>query len=238
MKRIILINIFLLFSIYLTFGNTWKSIKEKTWIAKKEFPTEQYVFYKTANGLKKAIFQIEGSGRSANISLIYDVELNGDTIFLKNGLNLDNTTVKNKINPNKTLYLKNDSLLISNDSIEYKKVFDDARIYNWIESYSGYQIIPIQELKKISIGKKQTYDVHSFNLGPNPENCGIDNNPELSDKEAMFFNEYLKIPAQLKKFDFYNKKILFITGSNGNTLGSKLIISTMLENGEKSITQK
>lgn len=223
MKRLILTQICLIISFCFAYGNTWKNINEKTWISKKDFPTNQYVFYETANGLKKAIYQINGSGRCAVLSLIFDVELKGDTIYLKNGLNLDIKANKETelIKSDAKLYLKNNSVLIASD-FEYAKGFNDARICNWIESYSGYQMMPIQELKKIPIEEKQIYDIHSFNLGPNPENCGIDNKPELSEKEAIFFNEYLKIPAQLKKFDFYNKKVLFVTGSNGCTLGSKI----------------
>jgi len=221
MKQIILIYIISLFSINVTFGNTWETIKEKTWIAKKDFPIDQYVFYETKNGLKKAIFQIEGSGRCAIISLIYDVELKENIIYLKNELDLVNSTLeRGKNQKQKILYLKNDVIISENSKIIYKKAFDYARICNWIETYSGYQIIPIQALKEIPLEKNHIYDTHSINLGPNPNECGIDNNAELTDYEATFLNEYLF--AHLKKFDFHNKKILFVTGSNGNTIGSKV----------------
>jgi hypothetical protein len=225
MKRLILTKIILLISIYLSFGNTWKVINEKTWISNKDFPTSQYVFYETSNGFKKAIFQINGSGRCAVLSLIYDVELKGDTISLKNELTLDSLYVKKEIKEKrpKTFILKDDLTIISNElSYDYKKGFEDARICNWIETYSGNQIIPIQDLKAITIKENQIYHIHSFNLGPNPEDCGIDDKPELTDKEAVFFSQYLKTPAQKNGFDFKNKKILFVTGSNGSTLGSKI----------------
>lgn len=225
MKRLILTKIILLISIYLSFGNTWEVINEKTWISNKDFPTSQYVFYETLNGFKKAIFQINGSGRCAVLSLIYDVELKGDTISLKNELTLDSLSVKKGVKEKRTLtlILKDASTIVSNElTYDYKKSFEDARICNWIETYSGNQIIPIQDLKAIPIKENQTYDIHSFNFGPNPENCGIDNKPELTDKEAIFFGQYLKTPAQKNGFDFKNKKILFVTGSNGGTLGSKI----------------
>lgn len=225
MKRLILTKIILLISVYMSFGNTWKTINEKTWISDKDFPTCQYVFYETSNGLKKAIFQINGSGRCTVLSLIYDVELKADTISLKNELNLDSINVKKEIIEKRTLtlILKDNSTIISNDlSYNFKKRFEDARICNWIETYSGNQIIPIQDLKAIPIEVNQIYDVHLFDLGPNPENCGNDNNPELTDKEAIFFSQYLKVPAQKNGFDFKNKRILFVTGSNGSTLGSKI----------------
>jgi hypothetical protein len=218
-------KIILLISTYMSFGNTWEVINEKTWISEKDFPTSQYVFYETSNGLRKAIYQINGSGRCAVLSLIYDVELKGDTISLKNELTLDSLSVKKEIKEKRTLtlILKDNSTIISNDlTYNFTKKFEDARICNWIETYSGNQIIPIQDLKAIPIDINQIYNVNSFDLGPNPENCGIDNKPVLTDKEAIFFSEYLKAPAQKTGFDFKNKKILFVTGSNGSTLGSKI----------------
>jgi hypothetical protein len=208
-----------------SFANTWETINEKTWISNKDFPTSQYVFYETSNGLKKAIFQINGSGRCAVLSLIYDVEIVADTIRLKNELTLDSLNIK-KGNDEKrtlTLILKDNSTITSTDSTyNFTKRFEDARICNWIETYSGNVIIPIQDLKAIPIGVNQIYDKDSFKLGPNPKDCGIDNKPELTDKEAIFFSEYLKVPAQKNGFDFRNKKILFVTGSNGSTVGSKI----------------
>ncbi len=222
LKRIISINIILLFSINVL-SSTWETIEDKTWLGKRDFPTEQYVFYETVNGLKKAIYQINGSGRCAVLLLIYDVELKGDTIYLKNELNLEDTTEKKKnVNTPKILYLKNDSIIIEKKSqIEYHKAFNNAYICNWIETYSGYQVIPIEIIKAIPLEENQIYDIHSFNLAPNLTNCGIDNDPELSDEEANFLNEYLRIPSQMQDFDFHNKKILFVTGSSGNTIGSK-----------------
>jgi len=70
------------------FGNTWELVKEKTW-STKDFPTEQIVFYETVNGLKKAIYQLNGSGVCAIRSVIYDIELKGDSIYLKDALNLE-----------------------------------------------------------------------------------------------------------------------------------------------------
>lgn len=225
MKRLILTKIILMIPFYLSFGSTWDAINEKTWISDKDFPTSQYVFYETSNGLKKAIFQINGSGRCAILSLIYDIELKEDTIILKNEMNLDSLNVKKEIKEKRTLtlILKNDSTIISDElTYNYKKSFDDARICNWIETYSGNMIIPIQDLKATPIEVNQIYNVHSFDLGPNAENCGIDNKPELTDKEEIFFSEYLKTTAQKNGFDFKNKRILFVTGSNGSTLGSKI----------------
>ena len=67
------------------------------------------------------------------------------------------------------------------------------------------------------------YDLHSFNFDPDPDptNCGIDDNPILTELEAVFLNEYLKNAIKLNDFNFYNKRILFVTGSGGGKLGSK-----------------
>lgn len=224
MKRLILTKIILLISVYVCFGNTWETINEKTWISNKDFPTSQYVFYETSNGLKKAIFQINGSGRCAVLSLIYDVEIVADTIRLKNELTLDSLNIKkgNDENRTLTLILKDNSTITSTDlTYNFTKRFEDARICNWLETYSGYQIIPIEKLKSIPIDENQIYNRNSLNLGPNYENCGNDNNPLLTDIEANFLNEYLKTPAQQKNFNFSNKRIVFATGSSGTTLGSK-----------------
>lgn len=225
MKRLILTKIILLISVCVSFASTWETINEKTWISNKEFPTSQYVFYETSNGLKKAIFQINGSGRCTVLSLIYDVEIVADTIRLKNELTLDSLNIKKGNDEKRTLklILKDNSTLTSTDlTYNFTKRFESALICNWIETYSGNVIIPIQDLKAIPIGANQIYDKDSFNLGPNPKDCGIDNKPELTDKEAIFFSEYLKVPAQKNGFDFINKKILFVTGSNGSTVGSKI----------------
>ena len=52
-----------------------------------------------------------------------------------------------------------------------------------------------------------------------PLKCGIDDIPQLNSCESELLNEYLK--NEKGSFDFTNKKILFITGSSGSTIGSK-----------------
>lgn len=208
----------------LAFGNTWELINEKTWIAGQSFPTSQIVFYESINGLRKAIFQINGSGHCAVYSAIYDIEINKDTIILKDKMNLEKSFSKKSDNQKEpsiqTLYLINDSTLTSKDSdFEFRKAFNEPRICNWIEKYSGYNIIPIEKLKEIPIQEKMVYD--SFNWGPNPENCGNDDNPLLTSIEAIFLNEYLNGQVQSKGFDFTDKKILFVTGSGGSIIGTK-----------------
>jgi len=76
--------------------------------------------------------------------------------------------------------------------------------------------------KTLSLGEKEIYKLCLFNLEPDPSACGLDNDPELSNQEAIFLNEYLGKSAQANDFDFEHKRILFITGNNGKTLGSKV----------------
>ena len=118
------------------------------------------------------------------------------------------------------LYFKNESTLIS-ENLEFVRISDIPLICNWLETYSGSNIIPIEKLKAIPLQEKMIYDKHSANFGPNPENCGIDDNPILTETEATFLNEYLKGQVQQNEFDFNNKRIAFVTGSGGRILGSK-----------------
>jgi hypothetical protein len=204
------------------FGNTWEFIKEKTW-STKDFPTMQIVFYETENGLKKGIYQINGSGRCAVLSVIYDIDLKGDTIYLKDGMNLEPHMQSKKRGGEFLLFQTlclNETILIS-ENLEFNQISDTPLICNWLETYSGNNTIPIEKLKAIPIQEKMIYDKHSANFGPNPENCGIDDKPLLTEEEATFLNEYLKHQARQKDFDFNNKRIVFITGSGGNVLGSK-----------------
>lgn len=203
-------------------GNNWERIKEKTW-STKDFPTEQFVFYETVNGFKKAIYQLNGSGRCAVRSIIYDVEMKDYTFYLKYPMNLEPDMYSKKRKDESllplTLCLKNEMIVL--EKKEFVKTSDIALICNWLETYSGNNIIPIEKLKAIPIQEKMIYDKHSANFGPNPENCGNDDNPLLTETEAIFLNEYLKSQVEQESFDFNNKRIAFITGSGGSLLGSK-----------------
>jgi len=64
-------------------------IGNKTWFEDNGFAGTTIIFYKTSNGLKKAIKQINGSGVPVVSSGIYDVKFQADTIILLNGLNLN-----------------------------------------------------------------------------------------------------------------------------------------------------
>lgn len=223
-RKLIIGTIFFLLTLS-TFADTWETIKEKTWRAEKEFPSNQIVFYETINGLKKAIYQIEGSGRCAVISLIYDVDINNDTVFLRNQMNLDvNFQIeKNKKNKTTSLLLSSDNELISsNFDYKYKKLSDDTKVCKWwFGNYCEGYMIALSKLKSIPIEKGSIYNLDSFDCNPNPENCGKDDNSELTTTEALFLNEYFKKECLSKQFNFVGKRILFTTGSGGGKLGRK-----------------
>lgn len=66
----------------------FEKVYNRTWFENSGFAGTFIVFYKTTNGLLKAIKQINGSGVPIISSEIYDVEIQEDTIYLLNGINL------------------------------------------------------------------------------------------------------------------------------------------------------
>ena len=60
----------------------------------------------------------------------------------------------------------------------------------------------------------------SLNIfGQNLSECGIDNNPKLTQAESEYLNEYLA--EKRNGFDFNDKKVIFVTGNSGNRIGTK-----------------
>ncbi len=57
-------------------------------------------------------------------------------------------------------------------------------------------------------------------IGQNLSECGLDNNPVLTQVESEYLNDYLA--AQRNEFDFQDKKVIFITGSSGSIIGTKV----------------
>jgi hypothetical protein len=53
----------------------------------------------------------------------------------------------------------------------------------------------------------------------NIEECGLDENFELTKTESEYLNNYLK--EKRKEFDFNNKKIIIVSGNAGQQIGSK-----------------
>ena len=56
-------------------------------------------------------------------------------------------------------------------------------------------------------------------FGKNLSECGIDNNPKLTQVESEYLNVYLT--EKRNGFDFNDKKVIFITGNSGNRIGTK-----------------
>jgi len=93
LKTTIIAFSFLLATTSVAQDKIFGEIENKTWFENNEFAGITLVFYKTTNGLLKAIRQINGSGVPVISSGIYDFEIENDTIYLLNGLNL-NTSEK------------------------------------------------------------------------------------------------------------------------------------------------
>jgi len=60
--------------------------------------------------------------------------------------------------------------------------------------------------------------VNSFSQ--NLDELGIDENPNLTEAESKFLTDYMT-NEQRDNFNFENKKVIFVTGNNGNQLGTK-----------------
>ncbi len=56
--------------------------------------------------------------------------------------------------------------------------------------------------------------------GHNLQNCGLDNNPTLTDDEAAFLNAYFD-EEDVDGFDFKGKKVLIVTGTEGSRIETK-----------------
>lgn len=57
-------------------------------------------------------------------------------------------------------------------------------------------------------------------IGQNLAECGIDNNPKLTQIESEFLNEYMT-DYNKQNFDFSNRKVIFVTGNSGNKIATK-----------------
>lgn len=72
----------------------------------------------------------------------------------------------------------------------------------------------------------------------NIEDCGLDENFELTKAESAYLNDYLK--EKRKDFDFTNKKIIIVSGNAGQQIGSKKHyfkdIKSWLEKGSQIAT--
>ncbi|MBK5279456.1 MAG: hypothetical protein JJE09_11405, partial [Bacteroidia bacterium] len=101
-------------------NDTWTTLNGRTWRS-DIFAGSEIIFYETANGLRKAILQIHGSGVPLAGATIFDVETDNEGIVLRDGLDLmrRNDQVLESIR----LTLTSDSVLTLDNKI-YKKKYD------------------------------------------------------------------------------------------------------------------
>ena len=59
-------------------------------------------------------------------------------------------------------------------------------------------------------------------IGQNCAECGVDDNPKLTQGESEFLNEYMT-ENNRQHFDFTDKKVIFVTGNSGHQFGTKSI---------------
>jgi hypothetical protein len=125
-------------------------IDNKTWFEDNGFAGTTIVFYKTSNGLIKAIKQINGSGVPVVASGIYDVKFLADSIILFNGLNL---STSDKLEDFKYLYNKANGQIIS-----LRVMFDEPILFTWTDKRKDVKTqIDVQRLSDIEIKNNEIY---------------------------------------------------------------------------------
>ncbi|MFD0835103.1 hypothetical protein ACFQ0I_04965 [Mariniflexile aquimaris] len=76
-------------------------------------------------------------------------------------------------------------------------------------------------------------------IGQNLIECGIDNNPKLTQAESEFLSEYMNY-EQRKNYNLTDKKVIFVTGNSAQQFGTKSEyfdqIKAWNENGNKIAT--
>ena len=132
----------------------FEKIENKTWFENSGFAGTTVVFYKTTNGLLKAIRQINGSGVPVVRSEIYDIEIRKDTIYLFNGLNLKTAE---KIG-NYYYNFDNKTGFIYKNGVQLEILSVEPVLFIWIKrrEYLTTQI-NVKLLSQISISKNEVY---------------------------------------------------------------------------------
>ncbi len=138
--------------------DTWKFLNNRTW-SSDIFAGSEIIFYQTANGLRKAIYQIHGSGVPLVNSTIFDVETDDKGALLKDGLDLMGRD-KNVLPPIR-LNLTSDTVFML-DNITFKKKFDYLTALNWQKKIEQTSFLDIELLKSISVNKKSIYEKDCF----------------------------------------------------------------------------
>jgi hypothetical protein len=151
MKLTIGLNIILLIFSFNSYAqdSIIDKIDNKTWFEDNGFAGTTIVFYKTSNGLIKAIKQINGSGVPVVASGIYDVRFLADTIILYNGLNLSSS---DKLEDFKYSYDKENGQIIS-----LRVVFDKPILFTWTDKRKVRTQIDVKRLSDIVINEKEVY---------------------------------------------------------------------------------
>ena len=132
----------------------FEKIENKTWFENSGFAGTTVVFYKTTNGLLKAIRQINGSGVPVVSSEIYDIEIRKDTIYLFNGLNLKTAE---KIG-NYYYNFDNTTGFIYKNGVQLEILSVEPVLFIWFKrrEYLTTQI-NVKLLSQISISKNEIY---------------------------------------------------------------------------------
>jgi len=133
--------------------NTWTVLNNKTWRS-DNFAGSEIIFYETANGLRKAILRVHGSGVPLAGAIIFDVETDKDGMVLRDGLDL--MSRNERVLESILLTLTNDSVLTFNNKV-YRKKYDYLIALNWQTKIGNAVPLDIERLKSISIGKKSIY---------------------------------------------------------------------------------
>lgn len=149
--RFIIVALFSILTLY-SFSQDiiFEKINNKTWFEDNGFAGTTIVFYKTSNGLLKAIRQINGSGVPVVSSGIYDVEIKNDTVFLLNGLNL-------KTSEKLSNYIYNFDNATGQIK-QLRKMIDNPILFTWTDKRKDVKTqIDVRLLSEILIGKDEIY---------------------------------------------------------------------------------
>jgi hypothetical protein len=134
-------------------NGTWETLNNRTWRS-ASFAGSEIIFYETANGLRKAILQVHGSGVMLAGATIFDIETDSEGILLTGGLDLMNKD--DKVLESLRLTLTNDSIFKLGDQ-NYSKKYDYLIAFNWQSRDTQIEHLDIELLKSIPIGKKSIY---------------------------------------------------------------------------------
>lgn len=125
-------------------------IENKTWFEDNGFAGTTIVFYRTSNGIVKAIKQINGSGVPVVGSGIYDVKIYANSITLFNGLDL-----------NSSKRLKDCSYSYDRESgviVSLRVISDKPILYTWTKKRKDVKTqIDVKRLSDICIKANEIY---------------------------------------------------------------------------------